>query len=221
MKRESNCHMSSLNRSNYVPLRNFGKALSPELRTDPIGWSIYRDVDAMFDEGSMSHVYGPASETSQNYMAQHCSQTWDGACELLSRNTDTTKPNVGLVHSPLFRHNEPGTMSIGDYLVLNSATRRFCNFDSCSITEEIYNPNDPTSPLVKKIEGGVSRPCLPVCTVPTNPDKDIVLNKVLQQPHKYMDLLVNMYHHCRNRNEIRDSRVEQIFKLFDTFYGKH
>jgi len=221
MNQESNCHMSALNRSPYVPLRNFGKALSPDLRTDPIGWSIYRDVDSMFDEGSMSHAYGPASETSQNYMAEHCSKNWDGACELLSRNTDTTKPNVGLVESPLFRQNEPGTMSIGDYLVLNSATRRFCNFDSCSITEQIYNPNDPTSPLVKKIEGRVARPCLPVCSVPQNPDTDIVLNKVLQQPHKYLDLLVNMYRHCRNRNEIRDSRVEQVFKLFDTFYGKH
>ena len=68
------CHPSSLNRSNYTPLRNFGKALSPLLRTDPIGYSIYRDVDSMFDEGSMAHSFGPASSSSQNYMAEHCSK---------------------------------------------------------------------------------------------------------------------------------------------------
>ena len=207
------------NSNRYVPLKNFGTALSPALRTDPVGWSIYRDVDSMFDEGSMSHVYGPASETSQCYMAERCAKNWDGACELLSRNGDTTKPNIGLVDSPVFRPNEPGTMTIGEYLVLNSATRRFCNFDSCSIQEEPYNPNDPTSPLVKRIGSDSSKPCLPVCRVPANADNDEILNKVLQQPYKYMDLLLNMYKNCRNSNEVRNTRIEKIFKLFDTYFA--
>jgi len=217
MNRES-CY---LNKSGYVPLKNFGTALAPALRTDPIGWSLYRDIDSMFDEGSMAHVYGPASETSQAYMAEHCSKNWDGACELLSRNNDYSKPNSALVDSPLFRQNEPGTMSIGDYLILNSATRRFCNFDSCSISEEIYNPNDPTSPMVKTIGSNTSRSCLPVCTVPENPDQDMVLNKVLQQPHKYLDLLINMYHNCRKskmQNTIQNTKIERIFKLFDSYF---
>lgn len=214
-----NCYVGA-SKSNYVPLRNFGSSLAPALRTDPIGWSLYRDVDSMFDEGSMAHVYGPAALTSQAYMAEHCSKNWDGACELLSRNTDTSKPNSGLVDSPLFRQNEPGTLSIGDYLILNSATRRFCTFDSCSIKEEIYNPNDPTSPFVKTIGSDSSRPCIPVCTVPKNPDQDIILNKVLQQPHKYMDLLINMYHNCRNSKDIKNTRIEKIFKLFDMYFEK-
>ena len=219
MNREDICHLD--NRSNYVPLKNFGTALSPLLRTDPIAYSIYRDIDSMFDEGSMSHVYGPASKASQCYMAEHCSKNWDGACELLSRNEDVTKPNVGLVESPAFRQNAPGTMSIGDYLVLNSATRRFCNFDTCSVKEEIYNPNDPTSPLIKQIGSNGSRPCLPVCRIPENPDNDILLNKILNQPQKYLDLLLNMYYHCRNNMTAhKETRIAKIFKVFVAYFAR-
>ena len=219
MNREDICYLND--RSNYVPLKNFGTALAPALRTDPIAYSIYKDIDSLFDEGSMARSFGPASKSSQCYMAEHCSKKWDGACELLSRNDDLSKPNVGLVESPAFRHNAPGTMSIGDYLVLNSATRRFCNFDSCSTTEEIYNPNDPTSPMVKHIGSDSARPCMPVCKVPENPNDDILLNKVLNQPHKYLDLLTNMYYHCRNDKTIQsDTRIAQIFKLFDAYFAR-
>lgn len=206
---------------NYVPFANFGTSLSPVLRTNPVANSIYRDIDSFFDEGSLAHTFGPATESSQLYMAEKCSKEWDGACELLSRNNDTSKPNVGLVESQLFRHNEPGTMSIGDYLVLNTGTRRFCTFDTCSIDESLYNVNDPSSPFVKKIGSSDTKECVPVCLPPPNPDSDIVLNKILNQPHKYIDLLVNMYHNCRkNRDAYKNTRIGNIFNLFDIYFKK-
>jgi hypothetical protein len=173
-------------RSNYVPLRNFGTTLSPKLRTDPVGLSIYRDPDSFFDEGSLARTFGPKSKTSQLYMAEKCSKNWDGACELLSRNNETSVVNVGKVDSPVFKTPETSNMSIGDFLIENSAERRFCSFDSCSIYEDLYNVNDPTSPLVKEIRG---ENCIPICKPPVNPDQDMLLNKVLNQPHKHTDLL--------------------------------
>jgi len=217
MNNES-CHYAQKNRSNYVPIRNFGTSLPAVLRTDPVAYSIYRDIDSFFDEGSLARKYGPESKESMLYMAEKCSKNWDGSCELLSRNDDISKPNMGLVESPAFRHNEPGTMSIGDYLVLNSATRKFCDFNSCSMSESLYNVNDPTSPLVKSIG---NQNCNPVCKPPTNPDQDMLMNKILAQPHKYTDLLLNMYYHCRNnRQAYKNTRIEQIFKLFDTFFSQ-
>ena len=219
MNKESICHISANNKSNYVPLRNFGTSLSPLLRTDPVGYSIYRDVDSFFDEGSLARTFGPATESSQLYMAEKCSKNWDGACELLSRNNDTSKPNLALPESPLFRQNEPGTMSIGDYLVLNSAIRRFGTFDTCSFTESLYNVNDPTSPVVKDIGSYSTKPCLPVCKPPANPDSDIILNKVLAQPQKFSDLLVNMYYNCRNeRDKYKNTKIGNMFNLLDQFF---
>lgn len=206
------------NKSNYVPLANFGTSLAPVLRTDPVGYSIYRDINSFFDEGSLGRTFGPESESSQLYMAEKCSKNWDGACELLSRNNDISKPNMGIVKSPLFPPNEPGTMSIGDYLVLNSAIRAFGNLDSCYMEESLYNVNDPTSPLIKKIGGDYNCPCIPVCKPPSNPDQNIILNKILDAPHKFTDLLINMYHNSRNnRKDYENTRIGQIFQMFDRF----
>jgi hypothetical protein len=207
------------NRSNYVPLRNFGTSLSTNLRTDPIGFSIYRDIDSFFDEGSLARTFGPKNKTSQLYMAEKCSKNWDGACELLSRNNETSVVNLGKVDSPVFKTPETSNMSIGDFLIENSAQRRFCNLDTCSIDEELYNINDPTSPLVKEI-GGNS--CIPVCTPPQDPDKDILLNKILNQPHKHIDLLLNMYHNCKNNREsYKNTRIDKIFNLFELYFSKY
>ena len=211
-------HPAQKNRSNYVPLRNFGTSLSPALRTDPVGYSIYKDIDSYFDEGSLARKFGPESKESMLYMADKCSSEWDGACELLSRNKDISKPNMGLVRSSSFKHNEPGTMSIGDYLVLNSATRRFCDLNSCSVSESLFNVNDPTSPIVKSFG---DQDCMPVCKPPPNPDQDVLLNKVLNHPYKYTDLLLNMYYNCRNnRQAYQNTRIEKIFKLFDAFFSQ-
>jgi len=221
MNNESYVHYASKDRSGYVPNRNFGTALSPALRTDPVASSIYRDVDSFFDIGSRAWAAGPASEEAQLYMAEKCSKNWDGACEFASRNNDISKPNVGLVQSPLFQQNAPGTLSIGDYLILNSATRKFCNMDSCSITESMYNVNDPTSPMVKKIGSMTTHPCLPVCVPPENPDQDMLLNKVLNEPQKYTDLLLNMYVNCKNnRDAYKDTRIGKIFQLFDYYFSQ-
>jgi hypothetical protein len=208
-------------RSVYVPLRNFGTSLSPSLRTDPVGYSLYKDIDSYFDIGPLARTFGTDSLSGQLYMAEKCSKQWDGACEFLSRNTDTTKVNVAKVDSPVFSTNEIGTMSIGDYLIENSATRRFCNFDTCSIENELYNVNDPTSPLVKRIVSDYNRPCIPVCKVPTNPDQDILLNKVLLEPHKHLDLLLNMYYNCKdNKDSYKNTKIANIFKLFDIYFQK-
>jgi len=221
MNNESHVHYASKDRSGYVPNRNFGTALSPALRTDPVASSIYRDVDSFFTEGSLAWRQGPASEEAQLYMAEKCSKEWDAACEFASRNNDISKPNVGLVQSPVFQQNAPGTMSIGDYLVLNSATRKYCNMDSCSITESLFNVNDPTSPIVKKIGSMTTRPCMPVCVPPENPDNDILLNKVLNEPQKYTDLLLNMYVNCKNnRNAYNDTRIGKIFQLCDYYFSR-
>ena len=210
------------NKGGYTPLRNFGRALAPQLRTDPVGYSIYRDTNSFFDEGSLAHTFGPATVSSQAFMAERCSKEWDGACELLSRNNDTSKPNVALVNSPAFQPNAPGTMSIGDYLVLNSAIRRFGNFDTCVVQEELYNPNDPTSPFVKTYGNKCSRVCMPVCKVPENPDADIILNKVLYQPHKFMDLLTNMYYHSRDKlDQYKNTRIGKTFELIHLYFSMH
>jgi hypothetical protein len=206
----------------YARIATFGQ-LNKVLQTDPVGYSIYKDIDSSFDQGPTSRLFGPDQPNAQLYMAEKCSKEWDGACELLSRNTDGTKCNVGKIDSPLFKSPSPAGMTIGDFLVENTATRRFCDLSSCKMTHESYNPMDPNSPFVTSYGSCGFTDCLPVCTPPDNPDNDIVLNKVLEKPHMHVDLLVNMYdtiNRSKQRSKYEKTRLGMVFNVLDVYFQK-
>lgn len=205
----------------YARIATFGQ-LNPVLRTDPVGYSIYKDIDASFDIGPTSRLFGPEQPNSQLYMAEKCAKEWDGACELLSRNNDGTKCNAGKIESPLFKTPSPPGMTIGDFLVENAAVLKFCDMSSCKMTHEPYNPMDPSSPYVTSYSGDGYTECLPVCKPPTNPDADLVLNKVLNKPHLHVDLLVNMYRNVskEDRAKYTNTRLGMIFGVLDAYFNK-
>jgi hypothetical protein len=207
----------------YTKLANFGH-IANVLKTDPVGYSIYRDIDSFFDIGPNAADYGPSAEKSHLYMSERCSKNWDGACELMSRNEEQARSNVGgVLSSSLYARPPPSDLSIGDVLVENTAVRRFCDLSTCSVDKESFNPNDPTSPMISKYGGKNCYECQPVCMPPSNPDDDIVLNKVLDYPEKHVDLLLNMYRSVSKkgkRNDYKNTRIDMVFSIFDKFVKK-
>ena len=204
--------------SPYAKIKSFGN-INPVLKTDPVAYSIYRDLDSYFDIGANASDFGPSSERSHLFMADKCSKNWDGACELMSRNNEQARSNVGGISSILFTREPPTDLTIGDVLVENTAVRRFCNMDTCSVKKEPFNPLDPDSPMVTKY-GENCTDCRPVCMPPSNPNEDMVLNKVLDFPEKHIDLLANMYKNvvkAGKRNEYRNTRVGMVFDIFDGY----
>ncbi len=204
----------------YIKLANFGYN-DPVLKTDAVGYSIYDDIDAYFDIGPTAKQFGPSSEKSHLYMAERCSQNWDGACELMSRNDQQALSNVGGIKSSSFYIRPPPTdLNIGDVLIDNAGVRRFCDLSSCSMEQESFNPMDPTSPTIKSYGGQNCYKCQPVCMPPNQPDNDVLLNKVLDRPDKHVDLLVNMYKNV-NKNKMRDkyknTRVGMVFDILDSY----
>jgi len=188
---------------------------------DPVVASIYKDPDASFDIGAMAYLYGPTKLNSQLYMAEKCSKNWDGACEFLSRNQDTSKPNSGKIASPLFKNVQPpGKETIGDFLVENASVRRFCDLSSCMIRQEQFDPTNPNSVWISSYGCCGESECLPVCLPPENPDEDILLNKVLDKPDLHIDLLVNMYKNVKKRgtrDNYKNSRIGHIFSMLDVY----
>lgn len=214
--------MSICNRTfPYVPIAKFGASMNPVMSIDPVAASIYKDPDSSFDIGEMAVRYGPRTRESMLYMAERCASNWDSACEFLSRNRDNNGVcNQARISSPLFRRvNPPGSQTVGDILVENTAVRRFCDLSSCAVTSEPYDPTNPNSVWVKQYGCCGTTTCLPVCLPPDDPDNDIVMNKVLDHPDLHLDLLINMYKNV-NRNNLRskfvNTRVGRIFALFDT-----
>lgn len=216
----------SYNRSfPYVQISKFGKNLNPILTLDPVAASIYKDPDSSFDIGSNAYSFGPATSSSQLYMAEKCSKEWDGACEFLSRNVDNSKCNIGKISSPLFSTiYQPGKQTIGDYLVENASVRRFCDLSSCNMTQEPYDYNNPDSVWVTSYGCCGESQCLPLCMPPENPDSDLLLNKVLDKPDLHIDLLVNMYKNVNAqgyRSKYQNTRIDHIFKIFDVYLKMH
>jgi hypothetical protein len=210
----------------YTKIQNFGKDLNPVLKTDPVGWSIYYDPDSFFDIGPTAQWYGPNSINPQLYMAEKCSKNWDGACELASRQrSDGVQKqmcNNARISSPLFARSSPPNMTVGQFLIENSAVRRFCDLSSCAVTEEPFNPLDSDSPMVKSYGCCGNKICMPVCKPPQNPDNDILLNKVLDEPEYHVDLLLNMYRNVKNdRNAYKNTRIGKIFDIFDMYLKIH
>jgi hypothetical protein len=206
--------------SPYVKIANFGKP-QPILQTDPVGFSVSKDIDTSFDIGPTSRMFGPDMPNSQLYMAEKCARNWDGSCEFLSRNPDNTKCNAGKIQSPLFQSPQAPGMTIGDFLIENSAVRRFCDLSSCKMSSEPYNPLDPHSPMVTSYgDWNPYKQCMPVCMPPENPDNDLLLNKVLDDPDKHLDLLVNMYKNVKDRKKFEGTRIGMVFNVFDRHFKK-
>ena len=217
--------MANYNRpSPYAKIANFGK-LNPVLKTDPVAASIYKDLGSFFDIGSNAGDFGPASERSQLYMSERCSKNWDGACELMSQTNDIAKcSNIGGICSVLFSRSAPSTLTVGDVLVDNTAVRAFCDMSSCSITKESFNPLESDSPMVTKYGDCNYKQCQPVCMPPSDPDNDIVLNKVLDYPEKHIDLLVNMYKNVMKKGErdsYKNTRIGFIFEILDDYVKRN
>jgi hypothetical protein len=216
----------SYNRSfPYVQISKFGTCLNPVLTIDPVASSIFKDPDSNFDIGDSANQFGPSTTKSQLYMAEKCSKNWDGACEFLSRNNDDTKCNSGKISSSIFpTMYAPGRQNIGDFLVENSAVRRFCDLNSCSISEEPYDYSNPNSVWVKSYGCCGNNECLPLCMPPNDPDNDILLNKVLDKPDLHIDLLINMYRNVNqqnSRNKYQNTRIGHIFNIFDVYRNIH
>lgn len=216
----------SCNRSfPYVQLSKFGTKLNPILTVDPVSSSIYKDPDSSFDIGDSAYLFGPATTSSQLYMAEKCSKNWDGACEFLSRNSDSTKCNSGRISSPLFPTvYAPGKLTIGDFLVENAGVRRFCDLSSCAMNQEPYDYNNPDSVWVTSYGCCGENQCIPVCMPPDNPDNDLLLNKVLDKPDLHIDLLINMYRNVianGTKGKYDNTRIGYIFNIFDVYRKIH
>ena len=205
--------------SPYAKIANFGK-INPVLKTDPVAASIYRDLGSFFEIGSNANHFGPSSESSQLYMSERCSKNWDGACEFMSRTNEIANSKTGNICSVLFsRGNQPST-TVGDVMVDNTAVRAFCDMSSCSITKEPFNPLESDSPMITKYGDCNYKQCQPVCMPPSDPDKNIILNKVLDNPEKHIDLLVNMYKNVMKkgkRDSYNNTRIGFIFEILDEY----
>ncbi len=200
--------------SSYANYRNFAPNINEQVTTDPIAWSLYgNSLDAQFSIGSSGqNKYGLQGSTPQLYLAEKCAMNYDKVCEMVSRNTTILKSNVASIISPSFINRNQQT--IGQALLDNAGQRRFGDLSNCNIRKELFNSLDPTSPYVSTI----SCPTEIICKPLLDPDHDILLNRILDEPEAHMNLLTNMYKNTRNeKDKYNNTRIGKLFEVFDNY----
>lgn len=201
--------------SSYASYKNFGSSLNESLQTKASTWSIEDNIDTYFDIGPLARAYGPQAERSQKYMADKCSLNWDSTCDYLAMNTEQIKGNCAKIMTDNTGYNDTYDLSVGDALVNNSAMRRFCLSDQCTISQELFNPLDPNSPMINNIN---CRGVPLIYKPPKNPDQDALLNRVLDKPEKHMNILVNMYNNVKDERHLYNgTRIGKLFEMIDVY----
>jgi hypothetical protein len=224
--------------SNYATISAFGSSAGLAPENDPLTYIATSGLQSGFLHtlGGGSSFLGPNSSTVQKAAAQICGSEWNGVCEYLSNDSSRIYPNtVSSCNGPdgsCMGSGLGNSLTAGQILIRNSASERFLKAmsDNCV---KVYQPFDPTvanSPMISswvpsgnncKGSGNCygSNVCVPVYDVdPKSIDKDVVMNKVLQQPWIALDILLNIYN-TRKRTgrlkELENTKIGTYFKSKD------
>lgn len=161
------------------------------LNPTPEEMCLLSDVQKSLTGGVLAAAYGPKNEKCQLFMSDRCAKNWDVLCETASKNK-AVSPNLAFVKNNL------GGETVGNQLVHNSAERRFCTFDNCTIEKLPLMPLHAQTPEVDRIVDRGYKSCMPTCRVdPRSIDKDQLMRKCLENPGLCDDVLDNI---CRTHN---------------------
>ena len=182
----------------YIPISELGATNRLSTLDNPLFSCAVNGLESMLLTGNTYNTVD-TSKNAQLFSAGYCSNNWDGVCEYMSRNTQTTFPAMMGGNMKQNDITEPARMELGDILVRQTAMNKYTRYVS-SNCERVYQPFNPTvanSPLVsewKPKESGNN----PVCTIiydvdAKTIDNDPVMNKVLNKPNIAMNVLLVIY----------------------------
>lgn len=221
---------------NYSMISNFGPGAGMSAQNDPLTYCTVSGLESGFNHtiGGGDSLLGPNSSQCQLFMAEYCSNNWDGVCEYASNDRNTMYPNtVAACNGPNGSCSGPGignSLSKGQFLIRNTAAEKYLVAMSGNCVR-VYEPFDPTvanSPMISRwIPSGntcngtgncnAQNACIPLYDVDAKTiNSDVVMNKILAQPWIAVDILVNIYNHRVRTGRIRELAKTKLGHFFST-----
>lgn len=202
--------------NNYRSISSFGNSLATS-SSNPLTYSINDTLSQRFLHGGNSYKYGQNSEPSQAFLGQYCSEGWDGACEVASKNTNQYFPNNTTFGNIDDRPYYFKGLTSGENVIRNTAANKYLiAMGNCVPKFEPFDPTVAASPMIKKwvSETGYNN-CVPVYAVdPSVIDDDVVMDKILAKPQIALDILINIYNNHKRigmLDELKDTKVGKYF----------
>ena len=201
--------------SNYSKYANIAAYNFP--KTNERLWATKSDYSTSFEIGPTNYLFGPNAKISQEYIADLLSNAvnWDLFCESCTTNNNFIKSNSADI-LPVSKYT-PQNLTIGQCNIYNAACRSFADLTDFNITQQHFNPNDNHSSIVNSYK------LIPFHTprmyVPPEPNNNILLNKILDNPEIYLNLLLNMKANTTSQQmqTLKGTRIYNCFAKIDAF----
>lgn len=200
------------NYKSYSNVNTFGSFAQP--MTDAILWSTIDDYSTAFEIGPTYRNYGPDSLISQAFIADYISlKPWDANSEKWTSNYKPVKSNAASI-LPINQYTSQN-LTIGEVNTYNSASRSFVDLSDFNVSHQKFNPDDPNSPTIRVYSLIPYRAAK--LYIPPNPNNNILLNKILDNPDRYLDILLNLYHNHNPKVSLKGTRIGQLFEKINIF----
>lgn len=209
-----------MSRSNYTKIIQFGPGAQSSAVNNPLTYCLNQTLDNKFLHGTLGDVLGSQhGKHCQMFLSDYCSNNWDGYCEYASLNTNKIYPNNIQECGGSETSVACGNLNAGEVLIQNSARKKYCKMTGDFTRKcEPFDPTVANSPMVcYDVKGGYSNSVL-MCEVedPSNIDNDPVLNKVLDNPHIAIQMLVNMYNTMKRKGTLESISNTRLGRFFNT-----
>ena len=192
-------------KNSYKSVSDFGSNNSPA--NHPLTYCIGSNMNQQFLHGG--NPYGGESKQCQSFMADYCASGWDSFCEYESMNKNTTLLPAGKILN---------STTAGQLLIANTAARKYL-VNMHNATEK-YEPFDPTvadSPMIRYWVNNGSFSQIPEYSVdPLVIDKDVLMDKILEDPNVAFNILTNIYNTMKRKETLKYLKGTKLGNFYDS-----
>ena len=202
--------------SSYETITNLGSDAFDPIN-DPLRYCVGSSMKQSFEHGgSAENIIGQQTRQCQQFLSRRCANDWDGVCELVTKNQETSLP-VSVQNT---RYNHLANhLTAGDMVLHNTAAKKYLvqMLGGYQVSEP-FDPNVANPPMVSKwVLNDGSSEMVPVYAVnPHNIDNDPVMNRLLDRPYVAKEILINIYNTMKRQGTLARLKGTKLGRYYNS-----
>ena len=199
--------------SNYVNIRTFGSKAGQSAINNPMSYCLNTGLTNGFLHGSSANNVEADSPACQYFLANYCSEEWDGYCEIASLRNETYVGNQLLFPGMDTQIYRP---SSGQILLRNTfAMKYLVDVINGELKYEPFDPTVASSPMIAQwSQTGDGQMVFVYDVDPTKIDSCNVMNRILLTPNIANDILLSIYRKRKRDNTLHELRNTNLGNFY-------
>lgn len=202
--------------SNYANISDFGNNSCSEALTpiqEALSHCLPRHTSHLSYHGSAAAHSGPHSDDCKSFLAEYCAYKWDKVCDTLASDKEAHHTNKQI--------NAAGEeMNNAEAHIRKTAGKKY--IVGMKHAEKFHRELNPVSsrPITVthyRATGNITP--VPVYMVdPKSIDQDPVMQRILESPQVYMDILINIYNSMKQAGKLQSLKGTRLGYFYTTNY---